>query len=74
MTLNVFCCVAEAGFSCDTGAVKLKDGLNAYQGRVEVCIGNTFTTVCDNEWDFNEASVVCRQLNFANSQGSKCFL
>jgi len=34
-------------------------------GRVEVCVGGRYSTICDRFWTNTEASVVCRQLGYS---------
>lgn len=47
---------------CADGQVRLANGRNGTQGRVEICFLGIWGTICDDFWDENEASVVCRQL------------
>ena len=56
---------AAAQQSCSYyGDVRLIGGSNEREGRVEVCIGKVWGTVCSYGWSSSDARVVCRQLGF----------
>ena len=61
------------GRTCPQGSVRLQGGGSDF-GRVEVCNRNEWGTICDNSWDDNDASVVCRQLRYRSSGKSDCKL
>ena len=60
-----------SGDSCTHGDVQLVGGENEFEGRVEICIGRQWGTVCGapRYWGSNNAIVVCRQL-FGSGSGA----
>ena len=57
--------------ACYDREIRLRGGFDENQGRVEICFGGVWGTVCDDGWDETDARVVCRQLGLQST--SKTF-
>ena len=40
------------------------NGTTPYEGRVEICYDGVWGSVCDSNWDYFDAAIVCLQMGF----------
>ena len=51
---------------CNNDTIRLRGARESYTyGRVEICVGETWTAVCSDHWSYNDVSVVCNQLGYS---------
>ena len=49
---------------CVDGTVNITGESSAMKGKVEVCKGGEWWSICHGGWGFREAAVVCSQLGY----------
>ena len=69
---NLCVFVSDPLGSCGVdGTIRLADGTDSNEGRVEICSDGVWGTVYrDSTWDSREGVVVCKQLGFQNPSTS----
>ena len=55
-----------SGAVCNLGDIRLVNGSNEREGRIEICIDNVWGTVCNDRFDPIDARVACRQLGYSD--------
>ena len=51
---------------CFSGDIRLVDGSDNLEGRIEICVDGFWSSVCDQSWSSYDAAVACRQLGLSS--------
>ena len=62
--------IGQTYTQCASGSFQLVGGFAPSEGRVEICLGGNWSTICEypSSWEQRQAyTVICRQLGFEPS-------
>ena len=66
MYIHTYICTSlPTSTACSDGQLRLMNSTASGEGRIELCINNTYGSVCDDQWGIKDAEVACKQLGFA---------
>lgn len=51
----------------------MAEGTSESEGRVEIFYKDRWGTICDDDWDLNDANVICRMLNYSGALAAPIF-
>ncbi len=57
---NIYCYAVPESDGCKEGDVRLADGQNDNEGRIEICYQGVWGTVCGDGFDFPDGFVACK--------------
>ena len=57
--------ISQSTVVCTNGDLRLAGSSVLGQGRVEICINETWGTICDDSWGTPDATVACQALGFS---------
>lgn len=64
----ILCAIGAVGDDdenrCTNGDVRLVNGSVPNEGLVEICFNGRWGTICEDDWDVQDAMVLCNQLGF----------
>ena len=57
--------------ACTEQGIRLVAGSDVNEGRLEVCYNNQWGTVCERDFDINDARAACRQAGYSGESFGK---
>ena len=72
MMLILMCPKAINVTTCLEGYVRLVNGQNQFEGRVEICQNGVWGTLCNDNWSTDDTAIVLQHPHHVHSNGCSC--